>query len=149
MSYIESSLLDGEKVVYRATLHWVVLLAPVLFVVISLFVMALWVYLGLFFLILSLIWALSRFLGRRFTEFAITDRRILIKTGILNRRSLEVILSKVESIAVEQSIWGRMLNFGTIVVKGTGGTRQPFSTIATPFEFRKAVQDQVATIEKQ
>jgi uncharacterized membrane protein YdbT with pleckstrin-like domain len=111
--------------------------------------MALWVYLGLFFLILSLIWALSRFLGRRFTEFAITDRRILIKTGILNRRSLEVILSKVESIAVEQSIWGRMLNFGTIVVKGTGGTRQPFSTIATPFEFRKAVQDQVATIEKQ
>ncbi len=71
-----------------------------------------------------------------------TTRRVLIKVGVLRRRSLELLLSKVESIGVDQGIVGRLLGYGTIIVTGTGGTKEPFRMIAAPLEFRRMVQQQ-------
>lgn len=80
---------------------------------------------------------------RRWTsEFAVTNKRVVIKVGLISRRMIEMNLSKVESIEVRQDIPGRLVNYGTIVVIGTGGTKEPFTTIDDPLAFRRAVQTQ-------
>jgi uncharacterized membrane protein YdbT with pleckstrin-like domain len=73
------------------------------------------------------------------TEFGVTNRRIIAKTGFIRRQSLEILLSKVESVFVNQTILGRMLNFGTVTVTGTGGTRGSFRAIVNPIEIRKEI----------
>jgi len=81
--------------------------------------------------------------ARNATEIAVTSRRVLIKTGIVNRRTLELLLVRIESIGVNEPPLGRMLGFGTVVLRGTGGTPEQFDRIANPLEFRKQVQSQV------
>jgi uncharacterized membrane protein YdbT with pleckstrin-like domain len=80
---------------------------------------------------------------RNATEMAVTNRRVLIKTGMTSRRTLDLMLSRVESIGVEESAAGRMLGYGSVIVRGTGGTPEPFLMIAHPQEFRRAVQEQI------
>jgi uncharacterized membrane protein YdbT with pleckstrin-like domain len=80
---------------------------------------------------------------RNATEMAVTNRRVLIKTGMTSRRTLDLMLSRVESIGVEESALGRMLGYGSVVVRGTGGTPEPFLMIAHPQDFRRAVQEQI------
>ena len=80
------------------------------------------------------------------SEFAVTDKRVLIKVGIFRTHSLETMLNKVEGIHVEQGIMGKIVNSGSIIVKGTGGTNNPFQNIDKPFEFRTAVNEQISKI---
>ena len=65
----------------------------------------------------------------------------------LNRQSLETLLSKIEGIGVEQDLWGRLLGFGTIMITGTGGTRESIAGIPRPLEFRRHVQSQIVELE--
>jgi len=74
---------------------------------------------------------------------AVTSRRVVIKTGLASRKTIEMMLNKVESIEVSETTFGRMLGYGTIAVIGTGGTLEPFHNIARPLEFRSQVQQQV------
>ena len=69
-----------------------------------------------------------------------TNKRVMMKTGVFSTRSIELLLSKIEAIAVEQSLMGRMLGYGDIVVTGSGGTKETFPRIQSPLEFRRAVQ---------
>jgi uncharacterized membrane protein YdbT with pleckstrin-like domain len=71
------------------------------------------------------------------SEFAVTNKRIMVKTGFLSRNTIEILLSKVESISVDQNVLGRMLNFGTIIITGTGGTSQRVRAIHEPVIIRK------------
>jgi uncharacterized membrane protein YdbT with pleckstrin-like domain len=80
---------------------------------------------------------------RNATEMAVTDKRVVIKVGLAARRTIELLLSKVESIGVEESMMGRMLGYGTVVLRGTGGTPEPFDTVDHPIEFRKQVEQQI------
>jgi uncharacterized membrane protein YdbT with pleckstrin-like domain len=77
------------------------------------------------------------------TEMAVTNKRVIVKTGVLTQKSLEIPLNKVESIGVNQGILGRVLGYGNVVVRGTGGTPEPFEDIAAPLEFRHQVQAQM------
>jgi uncharacterized membrane protein YdbT with pleckstrin-like domain len=86
---------------------------------------------------------------RNATEMAVTNRRILIKTGILSRRSIELLLSRVESIVITEPFFGRMLGYGSVIVRGTGGTPEPFDYIARPKEFRRCVQEQIEATQGQ
>lgn len=74
------------------------------------------------------------------SEFAVTNNRVLVKVGIIRRHSMEIVLPQVEGIGVDQGIIGRILGFGTIVVSGTGTTREFFIRIRNPLEFRRQVQ---------
>ena len=159
MSYAEQNLISGEQVLYQTRLHWIVLLGPLLFAIL----------LGLPGLImlltsftsegptpLSLLLVLAAggffllgYLKRKATEMAVTNKRILIKTGILSRRTFELLLSKVESIGVEEDLLGRMLGYGSVVVRGIGGTPEPFPMIAHPLEFRRQVQQQIEHREQE
>jgi len=155
MSYIEENLVAGEKVTYRAHPHWVVYITAVLAL---LFLGAVGLALAadkntrdiawLFFALAPLP-LIRPYLLCRFSEFAVTDKRVLVKTGILNRHTLETLLTKVENISVDQSLWGRMLNYGTITVTGTGGTKEQFAGIAAPLEFRKQIQAATLTYQEQ
>jgi uncharacterized membrane protein YdbT with pleckstrin-like domain len=96
-------------------------------------------------LLLAISGALSTTVAYMTTEFALTDRRVIAKAGLIRRRSVDLLLAKVESIGVRQSIGGRILDFGTVTVTGTGGTKEPFGNIAQPMELRRRVQAQIAT----
>jgi uncharacterized membrane protein YdbT with pleckstrin-like domain len=84
---------------------------------------------------------------RNATEMAVTNRRVVIKTGLLSRKTIEMLLSKVESIEVSETVFGRILGYGTIVVIGTGGTPEPFHKVAHTLEFRSQVQQQIEKLK--
>ncbi len=77
------------------------------------------------------------------SEFVVTNRRIIAKTGAIRRNTTELLLHKIESINVKQSVWGRMFDYGTIVITGTGTTHEPFNNIAQPLQFRQQIQNQI------
>ena len=151
MSYVEKNLMPGEQIVHRANLHWLVFLLPILPII-----AAIWLFsiggaaggLGVWVLIIGVTsTGLSAVIQRQSSEFVVTNKRVLIKTGLGRRQSLETLLSKIESIAVEQSVVGRILDFGTIIISGTGGSKEPFHKIADPMQFRRRVQEQIAVME--
>jgi uncharacterized membrane protein YdbT with pleckstrin-like domain len=94
--------------------------------------------LSLFIAFLRLLNRISTFIS---TEFAVTNKRVIGKSGMLRRRSLEIMLSKIESVSVDEPFWGRILNFGTIVVKGSGGTSQPFHFISDAMALRLQINN--------
>ena len=161
MSYIEKSLIEGEAVLYRARLHWIVLLWPVLigapigiagigFLVGGVYHSARWSgfsgamgVVGFLLFLGAIVLIGGGIVRRNATEIAVTNRRVLIKTGIVNRRTLELLLVRIESIGVDETPLGRMLGYGTVILRGTGGTPERFDRIAMPLEFRKQVQSQV------
>ncbi len=144
MSYIEKNLLNGENILYSGKMHWVVFLWPIIWLIIGL--MLLDSFGGLFILI-ALGTSIASLINYTTSEFGITNKRVIVKVGFIRRNSLEVLLSKVEGIQVNQGILGRILGFGSITVTGTGGTKDPFHKIAAPLEFRKSVQEQIAAVQ--
>ena len=149
MSYVEDHLLPGERIVHRAHLHRIGYIVPaLLFAAIETF--ALWMVLNGQYLwgaitaavgLLPVLWAWIDFSS---SEFAVTDKRVVIKVGFIQRRTLETMLNKVENVGVDQSVLGRVLDYGTITVTGTGGTQERFPNIGAPLEFRRQVQSQIA-----
>ena len=168
MGYVDRNLVPGETLLYRTRHHWLVLVGPVVgglsllvpgvallleaiavrdsagLVVgnstISPKVMAI---IGAILAVAAIITFSYGVAKRNATEMAVTNRRVLIKTGMMSRRTLDLMLSRVESIGVEESAAGRMLGYGSVIVRGTGGTPEPFLMIAHPQEFRRAVQQQI------
>jgi membrane protein YdbS with pleckstrin-like domain len=149
MGYVEQNLMVGEKVTYRTKLHWVIFLWSVIFVIIAIVGFAngshaIGVAIGVFFIFLAALTGIWSYIEYSTWEFAVTNKRVLVKIGWIRRHSLELLLTKVEGIGVNQGILGRILGYGTIVVTGTGGTKEPFHKIDAPLEFRKRVQEQIA-----
>lgn len=125
MSYIDDSLIEGERLLHRARLSWwsqigLLVLGLVLLVIVV----------GLIFLV----WA---WINIRSTEIAITNRRIIAKFGFIRRSTVEINLEKVEALRVEQGFMGRMLNYGTIFISGAGTSVAPMKDIADPLVFRR------------
>ena len=98
---------------------------------------------GVGLLVCGLVAILLGMVRRNATEMAVTSRRVVIKMGLASRKTIEMLLNKVESIEVSETAFGRMLGYGTIVVIGTGGTPEPFHKVAHPLEFRSQVQQQI------
>jgi uncharacterized membrane protein YdbT with pleckstrin-like domain len=146
MGYVESNLLPNEHVTYRARVHRIIYLLPVCVLIIAL-VVALasgsWIAGGVLGVI-GLIMMVPPWIRSISSEFAVTNKRVLVKVGLVRRHSLELLLQKVEGIGVDQGILGRILGYGTITVSGTGGTREAFRMIARPLEFRRQVQASLA-----
>ena len=146
MSYVANNLLNGETVTFSTKLHWKVFIAPALLAV---FIFLPLVYfalrsqaklLALVPLVLIPLAFLPAYLRRLSSEFAVTNKRVIMKVGVLTTRSYELLLGKVEGIAVTQQMLGKVFDYGDIVVTGSGGTQEPFADIQDPFAFRRAVQ---------
>jgi len=155
VSYIDDNLLPGEQVLFRTHLHWKLFLTPVLLSLLSLAIIAVAINQGLdpslslVVLVVPLGAWLAAYLKWRCSEFAVTDKRVLIKTGIVGRHTLETLLTKVENIGVEQTLWARLFNYGTIYVTGTGSTKETFAGIHAPLEFRKAIEAAAVAFEER
>jgi uncharacterized membrane protein YdbT with pleckstrin-like domain len=145
MSYVESNLLPNEEITYRARLHPIIYALPAL-----VFVVALLAALGGGWIaggaigVIGFVLFLPPWIRSVSSEFAITNKRVLIKVGLIRRHSLELLLQKVEGIGVDQGILGRILGYGTITVSGVGGTKEAFRMISNPLEFRRQVQASLA-----
>lgn len=141
MSYVDKSLIPDERVVYRTRLSLLIFTLPVLFGLLALGALAMGFRVSAaVLLVLTVIIALPKYVTFATSEFAVTNKRLVVKVGVLRRRTVELQLSKVEAIAVEQTLVGRMFGYGNIVVTGTGGTKEPFASISGPLKFRRAVQ---------
>ena len=150
MSYIEQNLMNGENVIYQGKLHWIVFIWPVVFLIIAIMFFGNGGYgaeLGMLFILIAIFAGIASLIKYKTSEFGITNKRVIVKVGFISRNSLEVLLNKVEGIQVNQDILGRILNYGSITISGTGGTKDPFHKIEAPFEFRKKAQEQIAAIQ--
>jgi uncharacterized membrane protein YdbT with pleckstrin-like domain len=142
MSYITDNLIPNEQVLYRTRLHWKIFVPAVLLLLLCLSVIVVAIDGGLNPFV-------SAYLTWHFSEFGVTDKRVLIKTGIVGRHTLETLLTKVENIGVEQSLWGRLFGYGTIYVTGTGSTKETFPGIDAPLEFRKQIEAAAVAFEER
>ena len=142
-SYVDSNLNPGEQVVYRGTVHWIIYLPPVLMVCFGIPLIDINERFAVILAAAGLI-AGAAYIRQTTSEFAVTNHRVIVKTGLLARRTIEINIARVESVQVDQDIFGRLLNYGAITVIGTGGTKEPFTMIDNPQQFRRMVQGEQA-----
>lgn len=144
MGYIDQNLLNGERIVYRTTLHWIIFFWSGFFLLAALVLFAAdLASIGLICFFLACLSGISACIKYASSEFGISNKRVLVKTGFIRRNSLETLLSKIEGIRVDQNIPGRIFGYGSIIVTGTGGSREPFHRIKDPLQFRMKVQEQI------
>lgn len=143
MSYVSDSLGPGETIVHEATIHWVVYVWPLVAVVLALPVAwAFWPWGGLA-LAAALLWLGVAWFLSRTTELAVTSRKVVAKWGFIARSTIEQRLEKVDSVAVDQTFLGRVLDFGNVTVHGTGINATPIKMIADPLAFRRKVEQAI------
>jgi uncharacterized membrane protein YdbT with pleckstrin-like domain len=157
MGYVDQNLIQGEKVTYRAPLHWKVLIGP-LFVSLMLLVAAIaafkqawseaetsrvFVIAGAVLLGIAAAAVIKAWITVSSAEFAVTNKRVILKTGFIHNKTAEMFLSKVESVGVDQTLLGRVFGYGSIELRGTGGSLEPFTNISRPLEFRRQIQEQI------
>jgi uncharacterized membrane protein YdbT with pleckstrin-like domain len=148
-AYADSVLAEGEKVVYSASISRWKYLGSYLFgtlLIVGGLVAIFFTYFGTDFatkmfgavpLVLGLVIIFVAIIRRRTTELVLTDRRIIAKRGFVSRETVEMNLSKVESIHVSQGLAGRMLNYGDVAVVGTGASLEPLRGVSRPLELRR------------
>jgi uncharacterized membrane protein YdbT with pleckstrin-like domain len=139
-NYVERNLAPGEHILYKGQVHWVVYLAPVLILCFGVPWLSIGGKSGIVIVAAGLIAGAAAYIRQATSEFAITDKRVIFKSGLFSRKTIEINRARVESVEVDQDIVGRLLNYGTVTVAGTGGTREPFTLIDNPLEFRRMVQ---------
>jgi uncharacterized membrane protein YdbT with pleckstrin-like domain len=148
MRYIERILQPGEKLLYTGTLHWVVYVPAIVLAVIAIALLTqvrqgstgeawlagsvvLWLAAGVFFF--------SAWFRRWTTEIDVTDRRVVYKRGFVRRHTVEMNMDKVESVDVDQSIMGRVLNYGDVTINGTGEGWETLHKIGAPLDLRNRI----------
>ncbi|UZF16157.1 PH domain-containing protein [Ralstonia pseudosolanacearum] len=128
-AFVNGSLIRGEEVQEVANITW---LSQFWYLVLG--VLSLPFGFGVFLLIVAVINVTS-------TELAVTNKKLIGKTGFIRRTSIDIPLQKIESLNVNQGIVGRMLGYGRISVRGTGGNQVSIPFIKNPLEFRKTVMN--------
>ncbi len=167
MSYIEKHLIPGETLQYQTKLHWIVMLGHTCLAVffaaagIALLVLSwnakkggeihsnalIWIAIASF-VVGSILFAVG-LVKRNATIMVLTNKRVIVKTGLASRRTVELLLSRIESVVVEEPAMGRVLGYGSVIIRGTGGTPETFHNISHPLEFRAQVQGQIGDAPKQ
>eukprot|EP01037_Dinobryon_pediforme_P000797 gene797-801_t len=142
MSFIEKNLSTNEKIIYKGGIHWYVYIRGIFLVILggslsgasntagSVLILA-----GFISLVLAITISSS-------SEFAITNKRIILKTGVLSRKFIELQLNKSEGLQIEQGLMGRIFNYGTIKIT-TAGVTEKYGFLRKPFEFKKQVNNAV------
>jgi uncharacterized membrane protein YdbT with pleckstrin-like domain len=126
-SYIEGSLLNDETILHQGN--------------ISLWSMFPLIFFGVILtpVVIGLVLLIVAYVRYKTTELAVTNKRVVVKTGLISRKVIEINIAKVESVEVQQSVLGRLFNFGSLSIAGTGFNQAPIPNISDPMGFRKAL----------
>ena len=162
MSYLQKQLMPDEKIIHIATLHWIIFLPGMLFTGLGLFcsffgysvasfIMGSTQMAAIFGKIITggclvcalagLILLIGSTIRQSTTELAITNRRLIAKYGMISRSTFEIMINRVTGVNFDQTIMGRMLGYGTVLVHGAGGDISPFDVLANPQLFQRALMD--------
>jgi uncharacterized membrane protein YdbT with pleckstrin-like domain len=149
--YIDDILQPGEKVLYSTNAHWIFFLPAIAAWIVALFlfllsrqtttegIVVLCLSAAAVVAIVALYWTVKAWFHRWTTETDVTNMRVVHKTGFITRKTFEMSLDKVESVDVNQSILGRILNYGSVTVRGVGEGAETINTIASPLDFRNHI----------
>jgi len=152
-SYIESNLARDEKIILKAEVSWLsqfwYLVFGGLFTLSGLSMTITDGSPGVFSLVLGLFLLAVAAVHVLTTELALTNRRIIAKTGLIRRNTIELKVTRVESLEINQGILGRIFNFGSVIVKGTGGSSAPIPYINRPLQFREHVNNYLDELDDQ
>lgn len=144
MSYLKKAIGANEKLIKKASVHWFIYVWP-----------AIWILLGIItiqftvgiLLLIGLVTLIGAFIYQATTDLAVTDKKIIAKWGLISRNTIEQRLTKIDTIQVNQGIFGRIFGFGSILVTGSGVSATPIKNIANPLEFRRNVEQAVEVLE--
>ena len=154
MKYIDRVLAQNESILHRGKIHWIVYAPPVVSALVGVLLVSMALHpqslynddtkavfgiMALLFFILALFAWLAAWVKRLTTEIAVTNRRVILKRGLVWRSTMELNAGKIESVQVDQSITGRILNFGTVSARGTGAGLEPIRRVAAPLRLRAAI----------
>lgn len=129
MSYIEESLSAGEKIEGLFKLHWLAWVP-----------MGIWIILGFVSFGLTWLLAIYEFLRLKFSEQGVTNKRVILKKGIISRTTEEMKLKSIETVEINQGIWGRILGFGTVRITGRGISDFTFKGIDDPMSVKRQIE---------
>src|SRR4029077_2635892 len=146
-SYVKEVLQPGETVLFASTIHWLTYAPALLLLIVAIAAtfMAtgghefIWRSISLVCFAAALLSAARAWFVRWTTEIAVTDRRIIYKRGFIRRHTIEMNMEKVESVDVNQSLFGRIFDYGDVLVRGTGVGFEPLQMIESPIALRNAV----------
>ena len=149
MGYIQKNLMEGEKVTYEAKQHCIIYTWPIILALVSFCAFFLpidtWINVCIcgVGLLVALFWAISLYGGR---QYVVTTNRLIFKRGIINRNSHELLLKKCEGVQVDQSIPGRIFDYGTVVVT-TGEVTNSYKYISHPLRFTTKIHEQISKLK--
>ena len=153
MSYLDRNLLNGETILFRTKKHWIVFFAPVFWALATLFlyfqpnpIMHNFAYVPA---ILTVLYLLNTLIIYYFSEFAITNIRVVMREGLFFRHINDTRLSALAMVNVVQGIIGQALDFGTVFINSFGGESDPFTDIDSPIKFKNALQEQLFLVQKK
>ena len=149
MSYVRSVLQPGEKIIMVGRLSWIVYHRAIFLLIVGVILIVLErIFWGetivipvtaVLFGALAIITAIHAWFLRWITEIAVTERRVIYKRGFINRHTIEMNMDKVATVDVDQSVLGRLFNYGTVTVQGTGMSFEPLRRIESPLALRNAI----------
>jgi len=149
MSYLKHVLQPGERVITEGRLHWVIYTGAIAVAILGVILLALsstmqgahgfLQILAIIAFVIAVAWAGKAWFDQWTTEIAVTNLRVIYKTGFLRRRTAEMNMDKVESVVVRQSIIGRILGYGAVHVRGTGEGLEELERIGSPVALRNAI----------
>lgn len=146
MSYIEANLQPGEEIQYKAKLHIILFLRPFLLLLLGWWLYGvesgIIYYIGILLLFVGTVSLIERTMIKIGSIYVVTNKRVILKTGILSRNAVDLVLSKCEGLHIKQSIAGRIFNYGTITVT-TGGVTSSYAYIVDPLAFRREINAQI------
>ncbi|HBM90359.1 MAG TPA: hypothetical protein DD400_00535 [Rhodospirillaceae bacterium] len=168
-SYVKRAMHGDEKIIYMAQLHWVIYQAGIVYVFIgaalgqfgrgfleNIFGETFAKHLGPFLTYVSLgivlvgaLLLLSAYIRQISTELVLTNHRVIAKHGYISTTSYELMMTKVEGATIDQSIWGRIWGYGTLMVKGTGGGISPIDHVARPYVFHTHLMNAIHDVHEE
>jgi len=145
MSYLDKNILPNEQIIYRTRKNWIIFSTPLFWTLISAFF-----YFNSYIIqiheiafipaIAALLYWIKQLLLYYFSEFAVTNMRVLMREGFFIRRTNDTRLASLANVTVNQSLLGQVLNYGTVVINSFGGEKDPFNQINSPAQFQKKIQ---------
>lgn len=146
MNYIKTNLQAGEQIIYVAKLHYALFFQPVAY-----FLLGFWLYTsqanvlhygGVFLLFIGIVSLIQRIMVKIGSIYAVTNKRVILKTGIISRKAVDLVLAKCEGLYIRQSVLGRILGYGTITVS-TGGITSSYPFLSAPLKFKQEINTQI------